>query len=121
MQNVARIGNVVIKAYGLPFGIFETRRTLERQKEIVMLGYGRTLKSKHLKGEAIDFVLRVPDWSWKYKKYEKEAYVLGYMIPFVAKMWYGYKIGWGGEWLSWGDRLYKRDPSHFQWEGLIAK
>jgi len=121
MQNVARIGKLVIQAYSLPFGVFETRRDVERQRELVDVGYSTTMNSYHIPGNAIDYVLRVPDWSWNYEKYQKEAYVLGYLIPNIAEEWYGYKIGWGGNWESWGKELWKRDPSHFQYEGLIEK
>jgi len=60
----------LIKEHNLPFRIFETARTLERQLKLVAEGRSKTLVSKHLKGEAIDFVVYHKDekkYSWDEK------------------------------------------------------
>lgn len=68
------------KYHNLPFEVFETGRTIERQIELKKKGFSKTLKSKHLikvnnagiiteKSHAVDFVLRYKyngklTWSW---------------------------------------------------------
>lgn len=67
------------KYHNLPFEVFETGRTLERQKALRKRGVTKTLKSKHLvtfdntgiltRSKAVDFVLHYMHegkmvWSW---------------------------------------------------------
>ena len=98
-----------IKAWGLPFAVFETGRSLERQKYIMSKGYTRTLKSRHLinldnkeLSTAVDFVYYDNHgWSWDYLKHAMDYDNLGKI---------GQRLGleWGGDW-----RTFKDYP-HFQ-------
>jgi peptidoglycan L-alanyl-D-glutamate endopeptidase CwlK len=55
----------VCKSKGMSVFVFETTRTKERQKMLVAQGKSRTMKSKHITGDAVDIVFLVngqPSW-----------------------------------------------------------
>jgi len=81
----------------IPMQIFETYRILNRQKELIAKGYSKTLKSKHLIGKAVDFVVFIDGkWSWNYAKYSKYFNKYGEIAE-------GYGLKWGGRWESFKD------------------
>lgn len=52
---------------GLDFAITEGLRTLARQRQLVASGASTTMKSRHLTGDAFDFVPVIggePNWKW---------------------------------------------------------
>lgn len=96
----ATLGNVI------NYQIYETLRTLERQKDLLAKGKTQTLNSRHLadpvtgKCFAVDLVpidwKDRADWSW-------ETYrVIGKQIKECAEK-VGVKITWGGDWTSFPD------------------
>ena len=93
-----------LKAINSPMQVFETLRSFERQEELVKNGYSKTMNSKHLIGRAVDFVVFVNgDWSWDYKKYEKEYNDYGNIAI-------KYGLVWGGNWLTFKDYPHAQLP-----------
>jgi len=72
--------------------LIEGIRSLDRQKELKKLGSTKTLKSKHLTGEAIDLAPYPIDWD----KRENFIYVAGIVKGIAYIM--GIPIRWGGDW-----------------------
>lgn len=89
------------------FGITEGVRSLERQKELVASGKSQTMRSYHLRGNAVDVVAYVDGKvSWDWGLYEKIAKAFK-----EAAKELDVTITWGGDWKSF------RDGPHFQIEG----
>lgn len=69
-------------------------RTLEQQKVLVATGKSRTLKSKHLTGDAVDIAVLVDGKvSWDLKYYREVAD----HVKKIAKS-LGVRVTWGGDW-----------------------
>ena len=101
----------LIIVYNLPLRLFETKRTLDRQKELVENGASRTLNSKHLTGDAWDVALwKKGGWSWEDIFFFQ---VLGILTHNLIS---GLKWGadWDGKefWFNEGGSL--RDWGHYQ-------
>lgn len=79
--------------HNIPAVVFETGRSLKRQKYLLKRGTSRTLKSKHLLGRAVDIVVldseNKPTWKEKY---------LYYYLMIGALGVYKYGLRWGGNW-----------------------
>ena len=83
--------------HNVPLKVFETLRPPHRQKKLVDQGYSKTMKSKHISGEAVDFVVKIDGkWSWDYDRY-KLCYAL---FGTIAKH---FGVEWGGDWKSFKD------------------
>ena len=87
-----------------PFNVAEGVRTIERQRQLLACGKSRTMKSKHLTGEAVDLYpltqdRKAVDW----KGFERLAAVMK-----QAAQELGTKIQWGGDWEKFIDK------PHFQ-------
>jgi peptidoglycan L-alanyl-D-glutamate endopeptidase CwlK len=81
-------------------------RTLEEQKVLVRTGKSKTMKSKHLTGDAVDIAVFVDGkLTWELKYYKQVA---THIKKVANKM--GIKITWGGDWASF------IDGPHFQLE-----
>jgi peptidoglycan LD-endopeptidase CwlK len=81
-------------------------RTVEEQKMLVATGKSRTMKSKHLTGDAFDIAVFVDGkLTWELKYYKAVA---THIKKVAAKL--GVKITWGGDWNSF------IDGPHFQLE-----
>ena len=88
-----------IKKEQLPIYVFETTRTKERQRELVKIGSSKTMKSKHIEGLAVDFVVKINGlWTWDtsykdvlniYKRFGELAVEEG--------------LTWGGNWDNFVD------------------
>jgi len=64
---VSGIMNLVVIKNWMPFAIFETMRSQERQQWLFDNGYSKTLKSNHATGRAIDLVVCINGkWSWEH-------------------------------------------------------
>ena len=90
-------GVVIVITYGL--------RTLEEQKELLAKGLSKTLKSKHLTGNAIDIAFEKNgkiDWS------DKKWYAIAntHFIEYFKRL--GIKVTWGGTF------KFANDMYHFQ-------
>jgi peptidoglycan L-alanyl-D-glutamate endopeptidase CwlK len=87
----------LLTMFRFPVALFETGRTLDRQRWILKQGYSKTLKSRHLSGEAADFVVKVDrKWSWDYKKYYLYYLLFGAIAVFCG-------LEWGGNWKKFKD------------------
>lgn len=67
LVRVAERAAILAKGRGLSFEITEGVRTVERQKKLVSAGASQTMRSRHLTGDAFDFVPIVagaPCWKW---------------------------------------------------------
>lgn len=81
-------------------------RTVEEQKVLVATGKSKTMKSKHLTGDAVDIAVFVDGkLTWELKYYKTVA---AHIKKVAAKL--GVKITWGGDWQSF------IDGPHFQLE-----
>ena len=88
----------LVNYHRLPFRVFETVRSIDRQKVLVKRGYSKTLKSKHIEGKAADFVVFIDGkWTWE-SKYLYYYNALGGIVE--EKL--GDFVTWGGSW-SWYD------------------
>jgi hypothetical protein len=77
------------------FRVIEGIRTLERQKYLLKKGATRTLKSKHLTGDAVDLAPVINgqvSWDWQYFHPIAQAMK-------QASEELGTPIRWGGTWL----------------------
>jgi len=88
----------IVRSAGFPLQITSTLRTRAEQAAFVRSGASRTLRSKHLIGQAFDVDLHgigrdeIPLWFWQ-------------------------ELGWLGEYLGfrWGGRFSNPwDPGHFE-------
>jgi peptidoglycan LD-endopeptidase CwlK len=81
-------------------------RTKEQQKVLVATGKSRTMKSKHLTGDAVDIaVLFNGEVSWELKYYKEVATHVKKMAKTL-----GIPVTWGGDWSGF------IDGPHFQLE-----
>jgi peptidoglycan L-alanyl-D-glutamate endopeptidase CwlK len=88
------------------FSITNGLRTLEEQKVLFATGKSKTMKSKHLTGDAFDIAVFVDGkLTWELKYYKAVA---THIKKVAAKL--GVKITWGGDWKTF------IDGPHFQLE-----
>lgn len=91
------------------FGITEGLRSLERQQQLLAEGKSTTLRSRHLKGEAIDFAVYVGGKiTWEMPYYQQVAQAFK-----QAAEEFGLTITWGGDWVTF------KDGPHIQIEGAL--
>lgn len=103
-QPLQDLFNAAIVDSPYDFSITCGLRTVEEQKVLVAAGKSRTMKSKHLTGDAVDIAVFVDGkitWDLKYYKI-----VATHIKKVAAKL--GIKIEWGGDWKSF------IDGPHFQ-------
>ena len=73
---LVKVAELALQRSPFDFGITCGLRTLEEQKELVAKGASKTMKSKHLEGRAIDFVVYINGKAnWDLSNYEKVAQV----------------------------------------------
>ncbi|MGG5759251.1 M15 family metallopeptidase [Bacillus toyonensis] len=82
---------------GIEILIYETIRTVEKQRENVNKGASQTMKSYHIVGQALDFVPIKSDGLEDWNGYNKE--------PWASAIRYAKQIGfeWGGDWKGFVD------------------
>lgn len=90
----------LLREWGFEPYLIEGKRSLERQKQLVAQGKSKTLKSKHLTGDAWDIVLL--DHGWDAPREFWNA--VGRSARIVGAVW-------GGQWRTFPD------PCHCQFEG----
>ena len=88
-----------------PFAVFETLRTIERQREYLKRGVSKTLNSRHLTGHAVDLVPLDADGKLDWMNQTRLEAVAKQMRASAAEL--GYPLTSGG--LHWGWDWY-----HFQ-------
>jgi peptidoglycan LD-endopeptidase CwlK len=89
---------------GLSFEVTEGLRDVARQQRLVAAGASRTLKSKHLTGDAVDLAATLDGkvhWDWPL--YHRLAKAMK-----SAATELGVSIVWGGDWTNF------RDGPHFE-------
>lgn len=99
---------------GARFHITCGLRTVEEQTRLVKAGKSRTMKSRHLTGHAVDFVVAEPGGGVSYDHGDMEACAA--IFKQAAKE-LGIAIEWGGDWKSFVDtphieldrKVYKAD------------
>jgi len=89
---------------GIDFTVLEGRRSIGRQRELVLKGASQTLRSRHLTGHAVDLGAYVDGqvrWDWPlYHKINKAMQ--------QAADYCDVNIEWGGNWTKF------KDGPHFQ-------
>jgi len=89
----------------LDFGVSEGKRTLERQKQLYRQGKSRTMKSRHLDGEAVDiYVSRGKDNGYNFEQLCECMKGIWYAAEYFDVLG---KMRWGG---VWDRRLDKLNP-----------
>lgn len=101
------------KELGADILIYETLRTIEKQREYYNAGKSQTMKSYHLVGQALDFVPIVNGKEqWSFKAYVTE--------PYKSLVAYAKSLGftWGADWDNDGSTTDESfvDSPHFQYE-----
>lgn len=84
---------------GIPIIVTSGRRSIDAQRDLVRMGRSRTLRSKHLEGQAFDIDL------WRVDRSAVSEALWATIGPW-AERYLGLK--WGGRWSS----IY--DPAHFE-------
>lgn len=99
----------LIIIYNLPFRLFETLRTPEKQKELFDKGLSKTMSSNHLTGDAWDVAQwKKGGWSWEDIFWFQ---VLGILTINLIK-----DVRWGADWNGknfWFDEKF-RDYGHYE-------
>jgi hypothetical protein len=110
-----KIDELIIKPYNVPFAVFETARTYDRQRELYLQNRARGLQSRHLfdmskvpleYATAIHYVYIVQGrWSWNVRDLTIRRWwqLFGEMVLDICK-----EIEWGGTWRK------NQDYAHFQ-------
>lgn len=76
------------------FGVTQGLRTKEEQKKLVKSGASKTMKSKHLTGDAVDLLAYIGSRSsWEIKLYDNIAEAVR-----KAALHYGVGVRWGAAW-----------------------
>ena len=84
--------NEVIKY--IDISLIEGYRSVDRQAELLNLGKTKTLKSKHLTGEAVDLAPYMDGIDWNNR--ENFIYTAGAVKGIAFQM--GIPLRWGGDW-----------------------
>lgn len=82
--------------------VTEGLRTVERQRELVAKGASKTMKSRHIDGQAVDVMVNK---GWKFADYEAFARIVKQKAQEQ-----GVRVTWGGDWTTF------KDGPHFQIE-----
>ncbi|XDZ66211.1 M15 family metallopeptidase [Alphaproteobacteria bacterium LSUCC0684] len=99
--DLARVARLALRKTRVDFTIISARRTINEQRRLVAMGKSRTLRSRHLRGEALDFVPLDPTTG-------KGRFDRGLAIEVAAAfMDAGQELGtpvrWGGMWKNFED------------------
>lgn len=101
---LVRVAQTALRLSDVDFVVTEGRRSLARQQALVKAGASRTLRSKHLTGDAIDVAAIVDGqirWDWPLYGRIAEAFKEAARLE-------GVEITWGGDWPRF------RDGPHFE-------
>lgn len=104
--DLVRVVKRAIEITEIDFGVTEGIRTEERQRKLLAEGKSRTMKSRHLIGEAVDVVAYIGSTiSWDKKYYHQIAEAMKQAAEELDV-----QITWGGDWRTFFD------GPHFQIE-----
>ena len=93
-EDLVKVVERAIEITDIDFGVTEGLRTMERQKELVVKGASKTLKSKHLEGKAVDLAAYIGSrLSWEITLYDNIADAIR-----AAAEELEVKIRWGAAW-----------------------
>ena len=96
---LVKVTELALQRSPFDFGITCGLRTVEEQKELVAKGASKTMKSKHIEGRAIDFVVYINGKpNWDIDNYQKVAQAFK-----QAASEAGIEIEWGGDWKTFKD------------------
>jgi peptidoglycan L-alanyl-D-glutamate endopeptidase CwlK len=101
LRDVAQLASARIPAEmpGVTFFITEGLRTEERQRELLIAGASRTMKSNHITGRAFDFALSVRgEVRWDWPLFKKAGQIIKACAEDI-----GVRIVWGGDWKTLTD------------------
>lgn len=90
----------------IDFAVVSGKRNEKEQRKLVESGKSKTMDSKHLTGDAFDFVPYVKGMGYVYDHENKEflyslyAYYAGIFMGIALEK--GIKLRWGGDWNSNG-------------------
>jgi peptidoglycan L-alanyl-D-glutamate endopeptidase CwlK len=102
--DLVKVVELAITISKVDFTVLEGLRTEKRQKELMLNGASKTMKSRHLTGHAVDLgALINGKVAWDWPLYHKVAEAMK-----LASKQLGIPIEWGGDW-----RTFKDGP-HFQ-------
>lgn len=96
-EDLVRVVVLAFELSPVDFTVIEGLRTPERQAELMKQGFTRTLKSRHIVGQAVDIVPLPVDW----KNPEPFKMVAKAMKDAAKEL--GVKITWGGDFKSFID------------------
>lgn len=83
----------------IDFTVLEGLRTVERQRQLVVKGASKTMKSRHITGHAVDLAVMIDgEVRWDWPLYHKLAKVVKQAAADVQV-----PIEWGGDWRSFKD------------------
>ena len=92
--DLANVVRRAIEITTIDFGVIEGLRSEERQKELVAKGASKTMRSKHLTGDAVDLMAYLDGKAcWEIPVYEPIADAMK-----QAAIECGTEIRWGGAW-----------------------
>jgi len=93
-DNMVKVVKRAIEITSIDFGVTQGLRTVEEQKELVAKGASKTMKSKHLTGDAVDIVAYIGSRiSWEITLYDNIAEAVK-----EAAIELGVAIRWGAAW-----------------------
>lgn len=93
-QQLVDVTHRAIKITKVDFGVHDGLRTIDEQRRLVNRGASRTMKSKHLTGEAVDLVPYINGklrWEWE------PIYHIAAAVQ-EAAIELGVALRWGGVW-----------------------
>jgi peptidoglycan L-alanyl-D-glutamate endopeptidase CwlK len=98
---LVKVARLALRKSRVDFTIISSRRTLDEQRQLVAAGKSQTLNSRHLKGEALDFVPLDPTTG-------KGLFDRGLAIEVAAAFMdagqeQGCPVKWGGMWQGFED------------------
>ena len=92
--DLVKVVKRAIELTTVDFGVIEGVRTEERQKELVAKGASKTMKSKHLEGNAVDLMVYVDGRGcWELNLYDEVADAMR-----QAAIEEGVPVRWGCAW-----------------------
>ena len=99
-SGLVNVLNQAIKHFD--FTVIEGIRSLETQTQYVADGVSKTLKSKHLEGQAVD----IAPYPVDYDDTERFVYLGGFILGVASQL--GVKLRWG---LDWDMDTYTKDTN----------
>ncbi len=95
--DLVRVVKRALELSPVDFTVIEGLRTPERQAELMKQGFTRTLKSRHIIGQAVDIVPLPVDWN------NPEPFKLVADAMKKAALELGVRITWGGDFKTFVD------------------